>query len=154
MLTPQKCFPVNADGIGTCPEEPCCKELRDKIGTGVVVADDCGLSSLPSVSFAAGKATLTNNNMSVLARVASQIKNAPNCRIRVVGRGTSDKRTQQLSWQRVKNIINYFVARQGIGQDRFIFSYGEEGSPNTVDLISTRESGPNTVPAPHPNLRK
>ena len=47
----------------------------------------------------------------------------------------------------------YLVEKQGISQDRFIFSYGEEGEANTVDLSSTREDGPNTVPAPHPNLQ-
>lgn len=30
-LTPQNCFPVNNDGVGTCPEPPCCKELRDVV---------------------------------------------------------------------------------------------------------------------------
>ena len=30
-LTPLNCFPVNEDGVGTCPEPACCKELRDII---------------------------------------------------------------------------------------------------------------------------
>jgi OmpA-OmpF porin, OOP family len=46
------------------------------------------------------------------------------------------------------------VERQGISEDRFIFDYGTEGDVNTVDLMGTTEEGPNTVPAPHPNLRR
>jgi hypothetical protein len=29
-----------------------------------------------------------------------------------------------------------------------------DGNGTTVDLIPTIEEGPNTVPAPHPNLKK
>jgi len=38
-----------------------------------------------------------------------------------------------------------------------VFRYGQSsGDLNTVDLSATGEAieGPNTVPAPHPNLRK
>ena len=38
-----------------------------------------------------------------------------------------DKRAQQLSWDRVNTVISYLVEKQGISEDRFIFSYGEEG---------------------------
>jgi OOP family OmpA-OmpF porin len=157
LLTSQKCFPVDADGVGTCPEAPCCKEIKDKLesgewgGTGG--GGNCGLNNLPSIQFRPGKATLTSDAVALLARVAGQVKGAPACRIRVVGHGASDKSAQQLSWDRVNSVIRYLVERQGIAQDRFIFSYGEEGDPNSVDLIATKETGPNTVPAPHPNLK-
>ena len=39
----------------------------------------------------------------------------------------------------------------------YIFKYGEEGGDcDTVDIrpAGEGEAGPNTVPAPHPNLRK
>jgi hypothetical protein len=55
----------------------------------------------------------------------------------------------------VNAVIRYLVERQGIAEDRFIFTYGEEGDASTVDLMGTTEEGPNTVPAPpHPNLRR
>jgi OmpA-OmpF porin, OOP family len=57
----------------------------------------------------------------------------------------------------VNAVINHMVDKQGISADRFIFRYGQtEGDPNTVDLrpASAGDEGPNTVPAPHPNLRK
>lgn len=161
LLTPQKCFPVDGDGVGTCPESTCCKELRDKLNSGEygtiggtkTTSPNCGLSNLPTISFKKGKVALTPGAIASLAAVAAQVKGAPDCRIKVVGHGASDKGAQQLSWDRVNSVIRYLVEKQGISQDRFIFSYGEEGEANTVDLSSTREDGPNTVPAPHPNLQ-
>ncbi len=29
LLTPQSCFPVNADGVGVCPEPPCCSRIPE-----------------------------------------------------------------------------------------------------------------------------
>jgi len=54
-------------------------------------------------------------------------------------------------------VINYLVEKEGLSADRFIFQYGQEGGDcDTVDLRAAAEGeeGPNTVPAPHPNLRK
>ena len=164
LLTASKCFPVNIDGVGTCPEAPCCKELRDRLdslhhgggddGGGGTGGTCSGLNNLPSVQFKAGSAKLNASLMGILANAAAQIKGQPECRVKVVGHGTSDKRSQQLSWDRVKAVINYFVQKQGISQERFIFTYGETGDANTVDLVGTKEGGPSTVPAPpHPNLR-
>jgi outer membrane protein OmpA-like peptidoglycan-associated protein len=153
LLTPQNCFPVNADGVGNCPEPACCRELRDLMASRPNMTNDCGIGNLPSVQFRSGT-TLSRDAQAVLASAAAQIKANPNCRIRVTGHGASDKRAQQLSWDRVSAVINYLVERQGIAMDRFIFTYGEEGDSSTVDLMGTTEEGPNTVPAPHPNLRR
>ncbi len=155
LLTPQKCFPVNADGEGNCPESACCTELRNKIeACPGCNALSCGLSNLPTIQFRSGRATLSKDAMSLLSGVASQVKSNPDCKVRVIGHGASDKRAQQLSWDRVNTVIRYLVEKQGISEDRFIFSYGEEGDPNSVDMMGTTESGPNNVPAPHPNLKK
>ncbi|TDH18313.1 hypothetical protein EXU57_23960 [Segetibacter sp. 3557_3] len=154
LLTSQKCFPVDADGVGTCPEPSCCKELRDSMANWKGGMGDCGIGSLPSIQFRSGSATLSRDAQAILAGAAAQIKGSPTCKIRVTGYGASDKRAQQLSWDRVNAVIRYLVERQGISEDRFIFSYGTEGDNNTVDLIGTNEEGPNTVPAPHPNLKR
>lgn len=160
LLTPQKCFPVDADGVGNCPEPACCTELRNRIDSGLVAGGgNCGLTNLPSVMFKAGRATLSKDAMALLESAATQIKGSPNCKVRVVGHtgsGESSKRAQQLSWDRVNTVIRYLVEKQGISEDRFIFSYQDqgEGDVNTVDLSGTTESGPNTVPAPHPNLKR
>jgi outer membrane protein OmpA-like peptidoglycan-associated protein len=153
LLTSQKCFPVNADGVGNCPEPPCCTELRDKIGKGSSQGD-CGVSSLPSVAFKAGAVKISKDIETLLKSVAQQLIANPSCKVRVIGYGATSKSAQQLSWDRVNAVIKYLVEKQGISESRFIFSYGQDGDANTVDLQPTTEEGPNTVPAPHPNLKK
>ena len=154
LITPTQCQPVDADGVGKCPEPACCQTLDSLIKAGGI--KNCNLGSLPSISFTAKSSTLSNDAKAVLASLAETIKNNPNCKVAVVGYGESSKSVQQLSWDRVNTVINYLVEKEGISNDRFIFKYGEAGGDaNTVDL---REAGtdesPNAVPAPHPSLRK
>ncbi|ULQ52881.1 OmpA family protein [Flavihumibacter fluvii] len=153
LITPTQCQPVDADGIGKCPEPPCCKELREN---GFTAKNACSIGDLPSITFPGRTVSLDNDSKAVLASVAEKIRNNPNCKIAVIGYGESSKSAQQLSWDRVNAVINYMVEKEGISADRFIFKYGEGGGdPNTVDLRDgTAEEGPNAVPAPHPNLRK
>lgn len=148
LLTPQKCFPVDADGIGKCP--PTCCDSLDMLTT----RNQCNIGSLAPVQFKGGSSAVSKATQATLTAIAAQIQANPNCKIRVVGHGASDKRAQQLSWDRVNAVIKYFVDKQGIAESRFIFTYGVEGDPNTVDLEGTSEEGPNTVPAPHPQYQK
>ena len=146
-LTPQNCFPVNADGVGTCPEPECCKNIQP-------AAAACSIGSLPSVQFKSGSATISSTAKSLLNSVAQQLMANPNCKVKLVGYGASDKRAQQLSWDHVNAVKTYLTEQQGISETRIIFTYGMEGNATTVDLVPTTEEGPNTVPAPHPNLQK
>jgi len=148
LITPTSCFPVNADGIGKCPEPECCNRPV------VVPPPACNIGSLPSVQFASGKSGLSSSATAILDAAAGQIKANPNCKICVVGYGVSSKREQQLSWDRVNSVINYLSESKGISRDRFVFKYGEAGDANTVDLQDcTGEEGPNNVPPPHPQYR-
>lgn len=149
LVTPTTCQPVDADGVGKCPDPACC--------TAIVAPPPatCTIGSLPSVQFGGSSVALSNDGKSILDAAASQIKANPNCKIAVVGHGGASKREQQLSWDRTNAVINYLVENQGISRDRFVFKYGEEGDANTVDLQdATGEEGPNMVPAPHPQYRK
>jgi len=148
-LTPQNCFPVNADGVGTCPEPECCKAIDS-----LKMQANCGLGSLPTVQFKTGSATLNSTATALLDNVAQQLQANPNCKVKLVGYGASDKRAQQLSWDHVNAVKTYLTEKGGISETRVIFTYGMEGSGTTVDLVPTTEEGPNTVPAPHPNLQK
>jgi outer membrane protein OmpA-like peptidoglycan-associated protein len=155
LNTPTMCQPVDADGVGKCPEPACCQELRarmDSLGTRT----GCGIGDLPSITFKPGSITLSNDAKALLASVAQKMRSNPNCVIAVVGYGISNKTAQQRSWERVNAVINYLTEKEGISGGRFIFRYGEEGGDeNTVDLRdATGEEGPNTVPAPHPGLRR
>ncbi len=153
LVTPTYCQPVDADGVGKCPcpDSSCYKDLMPR--------NDCAqsLGALPSVTFKQGSIKISDDAKGLLASIGARLRNSPNCKVVVVGYCSSNKREQQLSWDRVNAIINYMVEKEGLSLDRFIFSYGQEGGDcDTVDMRAAAEGeeGPNTVPAPHPNLRK
>jgi outer membrane protein OmpA-like peptidoglycan-associated protein len=156
LITPTQCQPVDADGVGKCPPPSCCDELGKKMDSMLVRSQGCGIGDLPSVSFTGRSVSLSKDAQAVLASVAEKMRNNANCKVAVSGYGESSKAAQQLSWDRVNAVIKYLVEKEGISEDRFIFKFGlGEGDSNTIDLKDgTNEEGPNTVPAPHPNLRK
>jgi hypothetical protein len=143
--------------VGKCPDPQCCKDLKAYIDSnGGGVSRKCNIGDLPSITFKGRSVTLSKDARALLASTAEKLRNSPNCKVAVIGYGESSKSAQQLSWDRVNAVINYLVEKEGIGSDRLIFRYGQAGGEETtVDLKdSTGEEGPNTVPAPHPNLRK
>jgi OmpA-OmpF porin, OOP family len=154
LITPTTCQPVDADGVGKCPDPPCC----DEPGRGKGNVSNCAIGQLPSVNFKGNGVALGDDAKAVLATVASKMKAAGNeqCKISVVGYCSSSKSEQQRSWDRVNSVINYLVEKEGISADRFVFKYGETGGDcNTVDLQdATGSDGPNMVPAPHPQYKR
>lgn len=159
LITPTQCQPVDADGVGKCPDPACCREIRQALDSGLVGGGGrgrCNIGDLPSITFKGRSVTLSKDGQALLATVADKMRNSPNCKVAVIGYGESSKSAQQLSWDRVNDVIKYLVEKEGISSDRFIFRYGQSGGDeNTIDLKdATGEEGPNTVPAPHPNLRK
>ncbi|MGB8191643.1 MAG: OmpA family protein [Chitinophagaceae bacterium] len=161
LITPTQCQPVDADGVGKCPDPACCddfRKFRDSVNNGLItgLGAGCGIGDLPSVTFTGRSVTLSNDAKALLSSVAQKLRNSATCRVAVIGYGESTKQEQQLSWDRVNAVINYLVDKEGISADRFIWRSGQAGGdPNTVDLRdATGEEGPNTVPAPHPSLRR
>jgi outer membrane protein OmpA-like peptidoglycan-associated protein len=151
-ITPPNWFPVDADGVGTEPEPACCAEIRKmKQVAPPPVVPTCSVNSLPSVTFKKG-ARLDDAAKATLDAAAAQLSSNPNCKVKLVGYGASNKRAQQLSWDRVNAVKTYLVQKAGISEGRIIFTYGQDGNANTVDLQPTMEEGPSTVPAPNPNL--
>jgi outer membrane protein OmpA-like peptidoglycan-associated protein len=153
VLTPKSCFPVNNDGVGSCPEPACCKEIKDMMANWKPAAEkECAIGNLPSIQFK-GNAKLSKDAQATLASVAAKANANPTCKIKVIGYGASSKSAQQMSWERVNAVIKYLVEKQGVSESRLLFVHSQDGDANTVDLQGTLEEGPNTVPAPHPNLR-
>jgi hypothetical protein len=113
----------------------------------------CSGKALPSVSYVGMLSKLTPAAQARLKAVAGDIKDNPECRVKVTGYGSNSKKGQQLSWTRVSTVINFLVEKQGISQDRFIFESGQEGDPQSVDLQFTSEDGPEMVPPPHPQYQ-
>ena len=104
-LTARDCFPVDADGVGKCPEPPCCAELRNR-----PVAPACSIGSLPSTQFKTGSLTLSSTATAILNSVAQQMNANPACNVKVTGYyKASDKRSQQLGWDRVNTVVKYLV---------------------------------------------
>jgi outer membrane protein OmpA-like peptidoglycan-associated protein len=157
LITPTQCQPVDADGVGKCPDPQCCKDLKAMLDSGDFGSHHkCSIGDLPSITFKGRSVNLTKDHKALLATVASKMRDNPNCKVAVIGYGESSKAAQQISWDRVNAVINYMVEKEGVSSDRFIFRYGQSGGEeNTIDLKDgTGEEGPNTVPAPHPNLRR
>lgn len=155
LITPTACQPVNADGVGKCPDPQCCKDIMDSMSRMPRQGAGCGIGDLPSVQFKSGSAKLSKDAEAVLTAAAAKIKANPDCKISVVGHGIADKRAQQLSWDHVNAVINFLTEKQNISSARFIFKYGEEGDANTVDLRDAAgDEGAANVPAPHPQYQK
>jgi outer membrane protein OmpA-like peptidoglycan-associated protein len=155
LVTPTICQPVDADGVGKCPcpDSTCFEPYMNRRGT-----NDCAntLGALPSVTFKGNSVSVSADATSMLSSIASRMRNNPECKVVVIGYCASNKQQQQRSWDRVNAVINYLIEKEGISGDRFIFNYGQEGGDcSTVDLRAAAEGeeGPNSVPAPHPNLR-
>lgn len=153
LLTPQSCFPVDADGVGKCPEPACCKELRDAMANWKPAAVTCNIGDLPSIHFKSGN-KLSSDATKLLDAAAVKVKANPDCKVKLVGHPTASKASQQAAYDKVEAIRKYLIEKQGIAENRIIFDYnGGTGDVNTIDLVGTTEDGPNTVPAPHPNLK-
>ncbi len=161
LITPTQCQPVDADGVGKCPDPACCKEINARLDSGGVGSmgggkGRCFIGDLPSIVFKGRTVTLSKDGKALASTIAEKMRNNPGCKVAVIGYGESSKTAQQLSWDRVNEVIKYLVEKEGVNSDRFIFRYGQTGGDeNTIDIKDgTGEEGPNTVPAPHPNLRK
>ena len=129
LITPTECQPVDADGVGKCPEPDCCKN----IGTGVVVAT-CP-TDYPSIRFTGS--TLSSDARAQLATIASRMKANPNCNLIVVGYPEASKSSQASCRTRVAAIQDYLVTSQGISAGRITTDCQVGGGDrNTVDIRS------------------
>ncbi|MEI9942850.1 MAG: hypothetical protein WDN26_01385 [Chitinophagaceae bacterium] len=157
LVTPTYCQPVDADGVGKCPcpDSTCFTPYLDRMGSNKGGCD-VNLGPLPSVSFSNNSNALSSDAKAVLAVVGAKLRNSPECKIVVIGYGSSTKKEQQLSWDHVNKVITYLAESEGVSSDRLIFKFGEDGPNDTVDIrgAAEGEDGPNTVAPPHPNLRK
>lgn len=130
LITPTQCQPVDADGVGKCPEPDCCKAIRDTLAA----MNTCNLN-LPSISFRGNRSTLTSDAKAMLANVASQMKNSANCNIVVTGYPAATKASQSMCNKRVEAIKAYLTETEGISADRIDTNCEVGGGDvNTVDI--------------------
>lgn len=130
LVTPTQCQPVDADGVGKCPEPDCCKAIRDTLAA----MNTCNLN-LPSISFRGNRSSLTSDAKAMLANVASQMKNSANCSIVVTGYPAATKASQSMCNRRTEAIKAYLTETEGISADRIETNCMVGGGDvNTVDI--------------------
>ena len=135
LITPTECQPVDADGVGKCPEPACCTELRKMIEErGPVVV--CP-TSYPSVTFSGNTVSLNETNKGLLAACAGQLKANPTCTVTLNSYPEASKSSQAVAQKRLDAMKAYLVETGGISADR-ISTNAEVGGgdKNTVDIKS------------------
>jgi hypothetical protein len=132
LITPTECQPVDADGIGKCPEPACCKNAPVTGGEASCPSD------YPSLSFKGNGCTLSNDNKAMLSAVASKMKSAPNCSININGYPAASKAAQANCNCRNEAIKKYLVEKEGISADRISINceVSDGANSNTVDIKS------------------
>ena len=133
LITPTECQPVNADGVGKCPDPECCKNMSSGVKNDVPVG--CP-SDYPSLSFKGNM--MNNDNKAMLSAVASKMKANPNCNISITGYPEASKAAQAVCNSRNESIKKYLVESQGISADRISINceVGNGTNKNTVDIKS------------------
>jgi opacity protein-like surface antigen/outer membrane protein OmpA-like peptidoglycan-associated protein len=132
LVTPTQCQPVDADGVGKCPEPDCCKAIRDTLAA----MNACNLN-LPSITFRANRTSLSSDAKAMLATVASQMKSSANCNIVITGYPAASKASQANCNKRLQEIQSYLTETEGISADRIQTNCQVGGGDvNTVDILA------------------
>jgi outer membrane protein OmpA-like peptidoglycan-associated protein len=128
LITPTECQPVDADGVGKCPEPTCCTDKPP------VLVTNCP-TSYPSVSFSGNTTSLNETNKGLLTACASQLKANPTCTVTLNAYPEASKASQAVAQKRLDAMKAYLVETGGISADR-ISTNAEVGGgdKNTVDI--------------------
>ncbi|MGF2414106.1 MAG: OmpA family protein [Ferruginibacter sp.] len=129
LITPTSCQPVDADGIGKCPDPACCTTIVDN-------KKPCP-SDYPSLSFKGNSAGLSADAKAMLATCAAKLKSSPDCSITVTGYPETSKASQANCQKRLEAVKTYLVEKEGISADRITTNCEVNGGDkNTVDIKS------------------
>ncbi|MFT3680737.1 MAG: hypothetical protein QM791_10730 [Ferruginibacter sp.] len=135
LITPTDCQPVDADGVGKCPDPACCTEIKKMIeeGGGIGGKDKNCPTDYPSLSLKG--ASLSADAKAMLASVATKLKDNPNCTITLTAYPKADKRSQSLADKKLEAVKNYLVEKLGISADRIATDKViDGGDANTIDI--------------------
>lgn len=127
LITPTECQPVDADGVGKCPDPECCNKKE------VVTVAPCPCD-YPSLTFKG--LTLSNDNKAMLATVAAKLKANPTCNITLNGYPQTSKASQAVCQKRLEAVKMYLVEKEGISAERIATNceISTGGDNNTVDI--------------------
>ena len=131
LITPTECQPVDADGVGKCPDPACC--------TAIISARDSALNACagdyPSLSVKS--VSLTADTKALLASVATKLKDKPNCTITITAYPGASKKEQSMADKKLDAVKNYLVEKLGISADRVsVDKLIGGGDSNTIDIKS------------------
>jgi OmpA-OmpF porin, OOP family len=131
LITPTQCQPVDADGIGKCPEPECCKNAGGNGNGGGTENGTCNISA-PAVEFKSGSCNLSSDAKDALNTLAADMKANAGCNVNVTARGES-KAMQKLADCRAAAIKNYLVGK-GVTESRVTTSVDQTSDSNTADI--------------------
>ncbi len=127
-ITPTECQPVNADGVGKCPEN-CCDNPPPPPPPTVCPCD------YPTLIYKGNVSTLSADNKDMLATVAAKLKANPNCMITINGYPETSKASQANCQKRLETIKIYLIEQEGISADRMTTNCViGGGDKNSVDI--------------------
>ena len=112
LITPTECQPVDAKGVGKCPDPECCKNPK-------IIEQpkpEC-VCDYPSLSFGKG-AGLSEDNKAMLATIAAKMKERPDCKIVLTGYPETSKASQSVCQKRLEELKRYLTETGGITGDR------------------------------------
>lgn len=129
LITPTECLPVNADGVGKCPDPECCKTKIDNTA-------NCP-TNYPSIGFKANLYSINNDAMGMISNIASKLKLYPDCKIMITGYPMASKSSQANCQKRLDAIKLKLTEKEGISADRISTNCEVGGGDtNTVDVSS------------------
>ncbi|CAN5894319.1 hypothetical protein BH11BAC4_BH11BAC4_20090 [soil metagenome] len=133
LITPTECQPVDADGVGKCPDPECCKN----VGTSGDNDTNKPIVAYPSLDFKNNSPALGNDEKAAIATIAEKMKASPDSRIIIKGHPETSKSSQALCQKRVEAIKKRLIEKEGISADRIttICEIGS-GEKNTVEIIT------------------
>ncbi|MEO6406074.1 MAG: hypothetical protein ABIY51_10690 [Ferruginibacter sp.] len=129
LITPTECQPVDADGVGKCPDPECCKNMAVTPPTATCPCD------YPSMTFRGTSSSVSSDGNAMLATVASKLKANPTCNINITGYPEASKASQAVCQKRLDAIKKQLVEKEGISADRINTNCEiGGGDKNTVDI--------------------
>ena len=133
LITPTECQPVDADGVGKCPEPACCTTLDSLMKSGRLVGD-CP-TDYPSLSMKG--ISLSSDVKAMLATVVAKLKDNPTCSITITAYPGASKAQQSLADKKLDAVKNYLVETLGVSGDRITTDKNiGGGDANTIDIKS------------------
>ena len=141
LITPTECQPVDADGVGKCPDPACCKGRTGDDGSdtgadGNLNNANCP-SDYPSLTFRGNSIRLSADIEATISTIATKLKARPNCKIMIKGYPETSKSSQAVCQKRVDAIKQQLKEREGISADRITTNCEVGGGDKNTVVITT-----------------